>query len=231
VDLPTSSNEMTVIIALNANPQNSWNYVLYRDDDHPPQLRLNELNVYEWNNGREYDNETSRGVVGATASGWTIISGVTGAAVADNDERNNDIGSKFFVNQSLVGIANYPPSSAGSDATFLFNKHGDQAFAGDIGEIAVYSRRLKSYEVLMVEDYMRSKWFGGEKKSGKERSPSTPEVLDRSEPLPVDWDLDLHLNAEGSFIFNYDNSSSVYQVCVRISTFLVLSLYMLLVDR
>ena len=35
-------------------------YVLYSEGEHPPQLRVNEDVVWEWNNGRERDNRTAR---------------------------------------------------------------------------------------------------------------------------------------------------------------------------
>jgi hypothetical protein len=59
---------------------------------------------------------------------------LTGSAVADGDPRNNDVGSKLFVNQTLVGIANFVSPLAAVSTTYFFNKKGSGFFGGDVGE-------------------------------------------------------------------------------------------------
>jgi hypothetical protein len=124
---------MTIFSAINPKATSGENCFMYRYQSYQPSLLSGGNTDKRWhfNNGR--GDWLGQGVTNGANTGWQVITGVIGGKL--HNSSSDVVGSKLFVNSSLVGTSTYKQSlNTYKEYNYLFHKQGSAWFSGDVGE-------------------------------------------------------------------------------------------------
>jgi hypothetical protein len=193
-----------------------YNCFYRQHDDYQPSMYSDTNDIHHWNNNR--GDYYGQGVVnGNSDGGWQVVTGLSGAKLNKN---SGEVGSKFFVNGTLMGTSRYTTSVINyPEYNYFFydGQHDRWYFSGDIAEILVFSRALSDAECQQIETYLYSKWFGTAFPTDVIRWPDDATEYDphltkdpsTSPQPPITDSIELHFDAE--YVQKTQDGNNVYQ--------------------